>query len=376
MLRLVFNFLLGTSLILGMSSLCSCMSTAHATTATAIAGVDAWQTPTGQVRYLPNYSLPEGKEWSAGSYWLKATVQHEISTDLAPITLTAQGQYNSLIGHRIDRLDASMRVTSNTGLRMGVLPYKTSWCRTYDANSPWMAEPDAFCRFHGLNEMAQGAFGAQAYTSGIAAGWLVDGMVGIYRPEVDGQDKGLGPYVKVGPNTLHKKVGASANALHLSTGIQTRLAWLNTLQNQKSNAGGYERQLDYNTLYAAVEGNATKALALRLSLAAYVGNQNNPAFPYAWDGQSKTLEAIYKPAASHSIAFGLSRYTNITTYAKAPNNQRLQVDSQSIAWRTDWPHGLHTVLQATRSTDDATTRAGVATARAGSAVGFRIAKTF
>lgn len=376
MLRHVFNFLGGVALILGMSALCSCVAPARAAIATATVGADVWQVPDGPVRYLPNYSLPEGKEWSRDSYWLKATVQHDISTDFAPITLTAQGQYNSLIGHRIDRLDAAMRITQSTGVRVGVLPYKTSWCRTYDANSPWMAEPDAFCRFHGLNEMAQGAFGAQAYTSGIAAGWLVDGMVGIYRPEVDGQDKGLGPYVKVGPNTLHKKVGASVNALHLSTGIQLRVATLRTDQNQKSDAGSYERRLDYDTRYFAIEGNPLQPLTLRLSLASYVGNQNNPALPYAWDGQSKTLEAIYKPAPAHTIALGLSRYTNVTTYAKAPNFQQLQVDSKSIAWRTDWPRGLHTVLQATHSTDDATTRAGVATARAGSAVGFRIAQTF
>jgi hypothetical protein len=349
---------------------------AQAFTATATVGLDAWSVPTTSVRYLPNYSLPDGKEWAPFSQWAKATAKHEVETDFGPVTFTAQGQHHTLIGSRVDRLDASVRITDSTGVRVGVLPYKTSWCRTYDANSPWMAEPDAFCRFHGLNELAQGAFGAQAFHSAIAGGWLVDSMVGIYRPEVDGQSDKLGPYVKVGPNTLHKKVGASINAMHLPTGVQLRVALLKTLQNQKSDTGSYERRLDYDTRYIAIEGNPLQNLTLRGSVASYVGNQTNPALPYAWDGQSQTIEAIYKPAQSHSIALGLSQYTNVTTYAKAPNFQRVEVPTTNVAWRTDWSDGLHTVVQATRSNDNATTRAGVATAKAGNAIGLRIAKTF
>lgn len=351
-------------------------SSAHAATATATVGADYWQVPQNTARYLPNYSLPEGYEWQTVSKWARGSLQHQVETDLGPVVLTTQGQYNSLIGHRIDRLDAALRITSAVGVRVGVLPYKVSWCRTYDNNSPWAAEPDAFCRFAGLNEMAQGAFGAQAVASGLLGGWLLDGMVGVYRPEVDAQDKGLGPYTKVGPNTSHKKLGASVNALHLPTGIQARAAWLNTLQSQKSDAGSYERRLDYDTYYMAIEGNVTPQINLRGSLSAYLGQQNNPALPYVWDGRSTTYEAIYKPVSGHSVALGLSKYTNITTYAKAPNHQRLEVPSITLAWRTDWGDGLHTVAQATRTHDDGSTRAGVRTVRDGNAFGLRLAKTF
>lgn len=376
MLRRVSKFWVGVALrLLAMWCVMSSQS-AQAFTATASVGLDAWSVPTSQVRYLPNYSLPNGKEWAPFSQWSKATASHEVDTDIGPVTFTAQGQHNTLIGSRVDRLDASVRITDSTGVRVGVLPYKTSWCRTYDANSPWMAEPDAFCRFHGLSELAQGAFGAQVFHSTIASGWLIDSMAGVYRPEVDSQDKGLGPYVKVGPNTMHRKVGASINALHLGTGIQTRAAWLHTLQSQNSDTGGYERRLDYDTYYLAAEGNVTQALNMRGSFAAYIGDQTNPANQYAWDGRSTTIEAIYKPVHGHTLAFGASKYTNMTTYAKPPNGQRLDVPSLSIAWRTDLADGVHTVLQATRSHDNATTRAGVATAKAGNAIGFRIAKTF
>jgi hypothetical protein len=363
------------SKVIGAALSCIALS-AQADTASAIAGVDWWQVPDNQVRYLPNYSLPNGQEWQPFNTWAKGTVSREIDTDLGDITFTAQGQYSSLMGGRVDRLDVGMKIANGFGARVGVLPYKTSWCRTYDSNNPWIAEPDAFCKFHGLNELAQGAFGAQVYHSTYKKGWLIDSMAGIYRPEVDGQSDKLGPYVKVGENTLHKKFGASINALHLRSGVQIRMATLNTLQNQKSDKGSYERRLDYDTTYMAIEGNPIKRLTVRASVASYVGNQTNPALPYQWDGQSKTLEAIYRPKHGHSVAIGVSNYTNITTYAKPPNNQRLEVQSVSLAWRKDWGQGVHSVLQLTESSDNAKTRAGVATEREGRAIGLRVAKIF
>jgi hypothetical protein len=379
MLHLVFKsakFWAGAFVWMLFAALCIIGGPARATTATATVGVDAWHVPEASARYLPNYSLPEGHTWQPISHWARGTLQHQVETDLGPVVLTAQGQYNRLVGHRIDRLDAAMRVTDSAGVRVGVLPYKVSWCRTYDNTSPWLSEPDAFCRFHGLNEIAQSSFGAQTYHSALVQGWLLDTMVGVYRPEIDGQSKALGPYVAVGPTTLHKKVGASVNALHLASGIQARAAWLNTLQNQKSDAGSYERRLDYDTYYFAVEGNASPKLNLRGSLSAYIGHQNNPALPYEWDGRSTTIEAIYKPVSGHSVALGVSKYTNITTYSKAPNRQRLEVPSVSLAWRTDWADGIHTVVQATRTVDESTTRQGTTTNRSGNAVGVRLAKTF
>lgn len=348
----------------------ACTATPARAEVTLQAGVDVWSVPGDQVRYLPNYSTPH--DWRAASPWVRAQGQYQ----LGDITLSAAGRASAVEGGRIDRLDADVRLSESTGVRVGVLPYRLGWCRTYDPSSPWIAEPDAFCRFTGLNELATGAFGAQAYQSGRVGGWLVDGMVGVYRPKVDGQTDKLGPYVQVGPDVAHSKWGASVNALHLPTGIQTRAAWLRTHQAQDSTAGSYQRRIDYDTYYLAAEGSITPQLDLRASLSAYVGDQTNPANLYAWDGRSTTVELIYRPAAGHTLALGLSEYVNKTTYAKAPHDQSLRVPSTSLAWRFDLPGGAYAVLQATHSADHATTRQGVTTQRAGDAVGVRVAKTF
>jgi len=333
-------------------------------------GLDMWHTPDAPARYLPDYSTP--RDWQAASPWVRAQGRYV----LGDIALTAAGRWDAVSGGRVDRLDADVRLSAASGVRVGVLPYRVAWCRTYDANSVWMSEPDAFCRFAGLSEMATGAFGAQAYTSGLLGGWLLDGMVGVYAPKVDGQVNGLGPYVKVGPDVAHRKWGASVNALHLPTGIQARAAWLRTHQTQDSTAGSYQRQIDYDTLYLATEGSITPALDVRASLSAYLGNQTHTANPYAWDGRSLTIEAAYKPTHGHTVSAGLSRYTNFTTYTTGLNNQRLVVPSASLAWRMGLPGGAHAVLQATRSLDNATTRQGVQTRRDGNALGLRLARVF
>lgn len=354
--------------------LCIASGPAHATTANGTVGVDAWATPDTQVRYLPNYSTPNA--WRSVGAWARGTIQHEQATDIGLLTLTAQARASQVEGTRVDRLDADLRVSDGAGVRVGVLPYRLSWCRTYDTRSPWLSEPDAFCRFSGLNEVAQGAFGGQAYTSTIAGGWVIDAMAGVYRPRVDGQNDKLGPFKSVGPTVAHKAYGASANALHLATGIQTRIGWLKTQQAQDSATGGFQRRLDYDSLYVAAEGNVSKTLDLRASVAQYVGDQQNPANLFKWVGRSYTAEAIFKPVPGHSFALGISEYVNRTTYAKPPNGQIVRVPTASVAWRFDLPDQWYGVAQISRSEDTATTRQGVTTAATGTAYGLRIAKSF
>jgi hypothetical protein len=304
---------------------------------------------------------------------VRGQLQHSTDTDFGQLTLTASGRTDPENQGRIDRLDADLRM-GRGGVRLGVLPYRVSWCRA--DGGPWMSEPDAFCRFAGLNEVAEGAFGVQAYRSTLAGGFLIDGMAGIYRPLIDGQNDRLGPYVSVGPTVKHQAHGASVNAMHLGTGIEARAGWLRTAQDQDSEAGSYQRRLRYDSYYLALQGNVTQRLDVRVSLSGYLGNQINPALPHRWDGRSKTLELIYKPDSTQSLAAGITRYSNVTTYSAPPNGQALQVDSLSVAWRKDWPNGIYTVLQATHSTDHSTTRRSVQTHRAGTAYGLRIAQVF
>lgn len=339
-------------------------------------GADRWDVRGGPARYLPDYSTP--RPWSATSGWARLTVQHAADTEVGTLTLTGQGHMSQVTGNRVDRLDADLRLSDASGVRAGMLPYRVSWCRSYDNRSPWLSEPDAFCRFSGLNEVSQGAFGVQGYHSQLVGSWLIDSMAGVYRPMIDGQNDKLGPYVPVGPTVAHRAHGVSVNALHLDTGIQARAGWLRTSQDQDdTKPGGFQRQLRYDTLYLAAEGNVLPWLDVRGSFSAYLGDQVNGVNPFKFDGRSVTVEAIAEPAPGHSLAVGWSRYSNRTTYGlHTVNLQRLVVPTVSAAWRFDLPAGWWGVVQYTRTDDNLTSRTGAVTKRGGSAIGLRVARAF
>jgi hypothetical protein len=357
-------------------ALCTALAapTAQAIEVTGVIGVDAWHVPsTSPARYAPNYST--AKDWRSTSAWASATARHTEQTSVGGITITATGRSHQLEGERIDRLDVGLLADNGLGVRVGILPYRVSWCNPL-GEGPWMLEPDAYCRFHGLREVAQGAFGAQAHATTIAGGWLIDGMAGAYRPNVDGQDDKLGPYVAVGPTVLHRKHGISANAMHLASGLQLRAGWLHTQQHQDSSTGGFQRQMAYAMGYLAADMPVATATTIRLSVNTNQGKQGNPAGPYQWRGQSTTVEAHHKPAPGHTIALAWSRYRNDTTYPAAPNGQFVDVPSWSIAWRTDWQNGWATTVQATQTQDTSATRRGVLTERSSAAFGLRTMRMF
>ena len=333
------------------------------------AGLDHWKTP-APMRYSPNYSTPN--PWQQNNPWMK----FQGSTELGGVKLTVHAKHSEVEGSRIDRLDADYRFTDNVGARVGVLPYRVSWCRTYETTNPWIREPDNFCSFNGLNEISQGAFGSQVYATTNQGNWMIDGMIGIYRPMIDGQDKKLGPYVPVGPTVEHKKQGVSLNALHLGSGTQFRLSYLDTLQNQDSDTGSYQRRLTYKTLYAGVEGNITDKLSYRLSQAEYIGDQNNPARLFNWHGTSRVYELGYQLSSRDQFAFGLSQYTNLTNYANSKNTQVLTVPTKSISWRRDYENHVYSVVQISQGTDTYTTIKPETTYKSGTSIGFRIAKVF
>jgi hypothetical protein len=347
---------------------------AQAIDATGAWGLDAWHVgDTTPARYLPNYS--PAKTWRPVSAWASATVRHTEQTDVGGITITASGRAHQLEGGRVDRLDLDWQTDNGMGLRVGVLPYRLTWCRPL-GDGPWMLEPDAYCRFHGLREVAQGSFGGQVYATGISSGWLLDGMAGVYRPNIDGQDDKLGPYVSVGPTVLHRKHGISANAMHLASGLHLRAAWLHTDQHQDSSAGSFQRQMAYQMAYLAAEMPITSATTIRSSISTNHGQQRNPASAYRWRGQSSTIEAHFKPGHGHTFALAWSRYRNDTTYKTEPNGQFVDVPSWSIAWRKDWHHGWATTAQATQTQDTSATRRGVVTERSGTAFGLRAMRMF
>lgn len=371
-LKNVIRVFLAWGFILLVSFTAYGISAAHAESQIVV-GLDGWQVPDKQVRYLPNYN--PANPWQSTSQFITA----KGSFTYGQAKFSGSAKMDSVNGSSISRLDVDYNLGAY-GFRVGILPYRVSWCRTFDADSPWITEADAFCRSPILNEISRGAAGVQTYKSWLAGDYLIDGLVGYYQPMIDNQDHSLAAYKAVGRTVESDKYGVSVNVMQLSTGSQIRASWLHNWLVQNDDTGSrsaYQRRMDYDTYYLAGETTVKERLTVRLSIAAYVGDQTNPAYLYNWLGTSTTLEGLFAITPKDTLAGAVSNYTNDTKYAQTPNKvQTLKVPSYSLSWRHNFDEGYFGIVQATYSGDNYKLTNGTLTEKEGVAVGLRLGKVF
>lgn len=348
------------------SLLLLCCGAAHSAAFTAALGIDAWDA-TGDARYLPNY-MP-AKPWSNFEPWAIAKAEFELTPDL---TATFQARAHALDGNRAQRADLNWRISDEYGVRVGMLPYRVSWCRDL-GEGPWIKEPDALCRQKQLAEITEGSAGIQAYRSGAVGSWVVDAMAGVYQPMIDGQDKDFGVFIPVGPTVSHDKWGASINAVQAQSGAEIRAGFLRTDMQQDYDDSRYKdfrQHMRYDMTYLGANIPAGSAI-FRASWARYAGYQDN-VVPYSWFADSKTLEVSFPQPTGHIYAVGLSEYTHNAMYPTF--DQPLKVVSANFVFHRDLgPWAIH--WQATRSIDTATIH-GVSSTRASNAYGLRVVRFY
>lgn len=337
-------------------------------------GMDHWNAPDTAHRYSPNYATDN--PYKPTAMWVRGSADYSIG---GGAVLRLAGQRHEVYGGSVDRAEVDYRLTSRTGVRAGILPYRLAWCRAYDADAVWIREPDAFCSFKGLAEITRGGTGVQAYHTATVGQWLLEGMAGAYRPKIDNQDKSLAIYVGVGPNARHDKVGASVNAIHLPSGTQVRAAVLRTWLDQDDARivkTPYQRQLAYDTVFLGIEGDVAPDWSARLTGAAYIGDQLNPMSLYGFRARSLTTEILYTPSPAHRFAAGLTHYRNETRYVGRDQLQTVDVPGLSLGYRWSFDRRSYLALQAQRGLDESVSSSGVVTSRSGSSFGVRLGSNF
>jgi hypothetical protein len=135
-----------------------------------------------------------------------------------------------------DELALTWQPTLALGARVGVLDYKTTWCRTYDVDSPWMREPDSFCSFSHIKDGVAGAPGVQVISQHRTQQHVLSAVVGAYDPMVFRYDKDefsnffTSPTMQV---THNQKAGVSLSWLNTLNANELRLSWLHSDQAAK-----------------------------------------------------------------------------------------------------------------------------------------------
>lgn len=335
-------------------------------------GVDAWQFSNGRPDPLLMMSTNAQWHYRPVSPWGTFDGRLMVSPRA---TLAFKARSNQEMGSHVDELSADWAISPRLGVKVGVVDYKTSWCRTYDIDSPWVRENDPFCTVVDVSGPSGGAPGAQLYTNMQVGAYRLQGIAGVYSPLWFGYNKTEFSNLTYSNSRVEKnsKQGFSINALNLDTATEFRFGYLATQQEQAVhggwNAPDFRVNQAYDITFAGVSFYAMPKLNVRMQTLHHVMSNKNvvepgSSYPHTVRGnvllrRSYVMEFNYQQDAQNVFAFAASKFlmhnalteTNYpySGYTVYPDFSDYTQRSFSLAWRHDWPEGLFTSVQLTRS---------------------------
>lgn len=330
-------------------------------------GVDAWRlTPSEPESYL---LMPNKTMWRyrSESPWATFDGQYMAS---ANTVLTLKARANQAMGSHIDEMSVDWAYSPSFGFKAGVVGYKTSWCRTYDLDSPWVQENDPFCAFHNTSDASNGAPGVQMYVNSNLGPYQIQGIAGVYRPLFrnfntdEFSNAPIRPYVD-----QNSKKGMSLGVLHTESATEFRLGFLNALQSARavdaSANEAYRVNQTYNMVFAGLSFYVTPKTNVRVQTLRHDMTSSNWSLPgSSWPNyrgglevvrRSDVIEVNYQLRPQDVLAVAVSKYHfDISTidsnypavgYVRYDNNFIFLNTAWSASWRHDWAHGVFTAVQ-------------------------------
>lgn len=336
-------------------------------------GADTWDLRTpekseAKLRGVDNLFLANSNtKWNYknATAWVKTEGQWTIHSNLA-LTYKARGEQS--VGLKLDDLHFDYHLSPKFGLRVGVVDYKTSWCRTYEVDSPWIRENDPFCTTQTTNSATLSAPGLQSYFIFTPSRYHIQTMLGVYRPKVFGYSPDeFSNVVNTNGIAVNHRWGWSLNVLNLENASEFRLSWLAAHQENNRDDGGYRAQRN-STWYLGVSFYPAEKVNLRASILSSKTNQKSldspPDYTQILDTtmlrESRSLELIYQLNGQNTLGLGVSRYIHnwdlvgmngLESYTD-PNYVKFVQRGTSVTWRHDWERGIYTSIQWTTSKND------------------------
>lgn len=312
-----------------------------------------------------NLALPDADtKWNYRpvSAWLRLTSSVSLSTNLeANLKVRA----DQLMGAHVDVANLDWAQSPYLGFRVGVVNFNTNWCRTYDVDTPWIAEPDVFCRSNNFININNAAPGVQAYTNTTAGEYQMQTIVGIYRPRLfsyETEEFGFNTSA-LRPNFKHefnRKISGAVNFLNLQTGTQLRLGAM-----RSDEAGAYVPRLVpddrarrnlIDNYYLGLDTYVRPTLRLRYSLSKFISrNYYDDQLTVQDRDKSETVELIYDWKSSDYWALGWSRFKLAAAVSDAFKNKfeddyyYLNTTAWMVSWRHQWGKGMHSTVQWTHA---------------------------
>lgn len=347
---------------------------------TAQAGVDAWSlAPKAPGRY---FLMPNNSTWRYRpvSVWGTFDGQMGINKNLS---LTVRARADQYMGTHVDEAAAAWGFSPSLGVKAGLVSYKTSWCRTYDMDSPWVRENDPFCTTPSTSMAVGGAPGLQLYANSAIGPYRLQALVGVYRPLLFNYNTTEFSNTGYTPSKLHidvnDKTGASLSVLHEPSSTQARVGVLETKQSalysndvivDPATLEIYKGFNRINQSNSAVFVGVSFYLAPTLNVRAQTLRHQNVSGQWAaasggaiYDSgiemlrRSDVMEFNYQYNPQNLWGLALSKYQFDYTdiYSNYPNPgfgrtpREFQLTGVSASWRHDWDKGVFTVVQLTRN---------------------------
>lgn len=278
--------------------------------------------------------------------------------------LNLRAQNHQVDGSRIDEaaLDHSVGAF---GVRLGVVDPRISWCRTYDIDSPWVRENNAFCTIKPNNFARSSAPGVQLYGHHILGGYSLQGLIGTYHPSAFGFAEDESPTFTLidGMRTeSHTKLGGALSASHLRSGTEIRLGFMEgNYRAEKTEGAAQTRTVDASVLFAGLNWYIDRHWALRTTHFTYGGTYERIT-PARLDRRDQrdyragTYEVNYQASAKDILALAYFEYdfdiSGFMLTSQPPHRvqvldgyPRFNNRTWSVAWRRDWTKHLFTAVQ-------------------------------
>lgn len=312
-----------------------------------------------------NLALPDSEtQWHyrSASPWLRFTSAVSLSPNLEARLRVRADQW---MGAHVDVALLDWGLSPYVGFRAGVVNFNTNWCRTYDVDTPWMAEPDVFCRRNEFMKLNNAAPGLQAYTNTPVGAYQIQTILGMYRPrwfdyeteEFGFNTSALRSHFK---REFNRKISAAVNVLNLQSGTQLRWGAM-----RSDEAGDYVPKLVpddrarhnvIDNVYLGWDLEVHPSLRLRYSRSTFVSRDYYDDLLTVQDrDKSETLELIYDQKSSDYWAWGGSRFSQAASVSDAFKNKFvndyyfLKMTAWMVSWRHQWGKGLYSTLQWTHA---------------------------
>ncbi len=331
-------------------------------------GVDAWRLSPKTPETL--LMLPTNAQWNYKSVspWLTFDGQMTVHRNAV---LSLKVRADQAMGTHVDEMSLDWSVSPSLGFKAGVVSYKTSWCRTYDVDSPWVRENDPFCTVKTTSDASGGAPGLQVYANAPVGSYRVQGLAGIYRPllfNYNTTEFSNVPYDNAHIDRNSKK-GLSVSIQNLETASELRLGLLYADQSEyvfgNWNTESFRVHQSYNMVFLGGAFYVAPQVQLRLQTLRHDMRSNNRSVPGSLRPsylggvdlarRSDVVEVNYWHSPQDMFALAVSRYIYDNSYTDTSyplpgyytNRNYFIYKNKNISasWRHDWAKGVFTAVQ-------------------------------